>query len=437
MFIATNTGAQISPKIWANLKTLRLMPKQRKIIMTKHYCKLSVESESDFKLIRLYLTRTTQIKALPSKYETEALFNNFVKAKLFLAHHEYSFNENDNSLSFEFINQIPAESLSLIATRIKSEIICSLKYSSNDQPYEFRIRNNEKIINNPLISTEINPTHPGVKKAITGNKSSSKYKPLVLSDQELLSSPLMIKALEFDNETTSPERKSINSKKDTPFLVDLFLNVLLAFILLCPIATMVGLINTSIEIRNTTDLINSIIIDAPSTIFTLIPLSLILGMIFCVNDIIDKTVKPISQHIFSSKNQKQRDFDIFSRNINELRDIVVENNIGGLKSSLPLVSSWSDFFMDDPVYNKNIKYRLFYLIDNYAMDSFLEISNAQNPELMDELLKPFMISILRDVKNKYDKHILFEKQYNLKKEQELKEKIKQDIEIFENNKQNY
>lgn len=432
------------------------MPKQRKIIMTKHYCKLSVESESDFKLIRLYLTRT-QIEALPSKYEksnlfnyttiqlemlkskyeTEALFNNFINAKLFLAHHEYSFNENDNSLSFEFINQIPAESLSLIAKRIKSEIICSLKYSSNDQPYEFRIRNNEKIINNPLISTEINPTYPGVKKAITGNKSSSKYKPLVLSNQELLSSPLMIEALEFDNETISPEQQSINSKKDIPFAIDILLSFLLAFILLCPIATMVGLINTSIDIENMNDLINSIIIDAPSTIFTLIPLSLILGMIICVNDIIDKTVKPISQHIFSSKNQKQLDFDVFSRNINDLRDIVIENHNGELKSSLPLVSSWSDFFTDDPSYNSNIKYRLFYLIDNYAMDSFLEISNAQNPELMDELLKPFMISILRDIKNKYDKHILFEKQYNLKKEQDLKEKIKQDIQIFEKNKQNY
>lgn len=411
------------------------MPKQRKIIMTKHYCKLSVESESDFKLIRLYLTRT-QIEALPSKYETEALFNNFVKAKLFLAHHEYSFNENDNSLSFEFINQIPAESLSLIAKRIKSEIICSLKYSSNDQPYEFRIRNNEKIINNPLISTEINPTYPCVKKAITGNKSSSKYKSLVLSDQELLSSPLMIKALEFDNETTSPERKSIKIKKDTSdtsFISDILLNIILAFIVICPLATIVELINNSTQIKITNDIIVSINIMAPVIISTLIPLSLVLGAIFWVNDIADYIIRPIFRAILSSKYQKQRDFDIFSRNINELRDIIVENNIGGLKSSLPLVSSWSDFFMDDPVYNKNIKYRLFYLIDNYAMDSFLEISNDKNPELMDELLKPFMISILRDVKNKYDKHIIFEKQYQEKKEHDLKEKIKRDIEIFENN----
>lgn len=420
--------------------------------MTTHYCKLSFESESDFKLIRLYLTRnqiealpskyknsnlfnytTIQLEMLKSKYETEALFNNFVNAKLFLAHHEYSFNENDNSLSFEFINQIPAESLSLIAKRIKSEIICSLKYSSNDEPYDFKIRNNEKIINNPLISADINPTHPGVKIAITGNKSSFNYEPLVLSDQELLSSPLMIEALEFDNETISPEQQSINSKKDIPFAIDILLSFLLAFLILGPIATIIGLLNTTIEFKNINDIINSLIITAPSTIFTLIPVSLIFGMIICVNDVVAKGIRPIIQSIFSSKYQKQIDFDIFSRNINELRDIVIKNHNGELKSSLPLVSSWSDFFTDKPDYNNNIKYRLFYLIDNYAMDSFLEISNDLNPELMDELLKPFMISILRDVKTKYDKHIVLETQYQEKKEQELKDKIKRDIEIFENN----
>lgn len=336
---------------------------------------------------------------------------------------EYVGSITKNTVSF-FIrsNTIPFSLFSTMAKDLNINIVCELTYMLHHKEPDLIV---EIKYNGEMSNMQERP------------KIKATTDLIVLSDQELLSSPLMIEALEFDNETISPEQQSIKSKKDIPFLVDLFLNVLLAFILLCPIATMVGLINTSIEIRNTTDLINSIIIDAPSTIFTLIPLSLILGMIFCVNDIIDKTVKPISQHIFSSKNQKQLDFDVFSRNINDLRDIVIENHNGELKSSLPLVSSWSDFFTDDPSYNSNIKYRLFYLIDNYAMDSFLEISNAQNPELMDELLKPFMISILRDIKNKYDKHILFEKQYNLKKEQDLKEKIKQDIQIFEKNKQNY
>ena len=236
--------------------------------------------------------------------------------------------------------------------------------------------------------------------------SNRTYGKMVLSDQELLSSPLMIK------------QKSIKIQKDmtvASVISDILLNIILAVIVICSIVTSIGLITN------------------PDILLLIIPLSLIFGASFWVKDVAAHILRLIFRVIHPYKYQKQLDFNIFSRNINELRGIVKQNNIGGLKSEQPLVSSWSDFFTDEPVYNENIKYRLFYLIDNYAMDSFLEISNDQNPELMDELLKPFMISILRDVKNKYDKQFVFEKQYQEKKEHDLKEKIKRDTEIFENN----
>lgn len=369
-------------------------PYKRKIIMTNStYCKMIFESKSDFE------------KA--SFHKGLSLDSSF----------EYVGSITKNTVSF-FIrsNTIPFSLFSTMAKDLNINIVCEFTYMLHHKEPDLivEIKENGEISNMPEMA-----------KAAT--------EPLVLSDQELLSSPLMIEALEFDNETISPEQQSINSKKDIPFAIDILLSFLLAFLILGPIATIIGLLNTTIEFKNIKDIINSLIITAPSTIFTLIPVSLIFGMIICVNDVVAKGIRPIIQSIFSSKYQKQIDFDIFSRNINELRDIVIKNHNGELKSSLPLVSSWSDFFTDKPDYNSNIKYRLFYLIDNYAMDSFLEISNDLNPELMDELLKPFMISILRDVKTKYDKHIVLETQYQEKKEQELKDKIKRDIEIFENN----
>ena len=329
-----------------------------------------------------------------------------------------------NTVSFVITTDtIPFSSFSTMAQDLNINFICEFTYMIHHIKKEpdliVEIKGNGEMIDRPNIS-----------------KAQVYTESLVLSDQELLSSPLMIEPLEFDNKTISPEQKSIKIQKDMAFISfisDILLNIILAAIVICSIATIIELITNPTQIKTTNDIIVSITSMFPEIIIILIPLSLIFGAIFWVNDVVDHILRPIFRAISPSKYQKQLDFNIFSRNINELRDIVKEKNIGRLKSDLPLVSSWSDFFIDEPVYNENIKYRLFYLIDNYAMDSFLEISNNQNPELMDELLKPFMISILIDIKNKYDKHLIFEKQYQEKKEHELKEKIKRDIEIFRNN----
>jgi len=333
-----------------------------------------------------------------------------------------TWDKTKNTVSFVITTHtIPFSSFSTMAQDLNINFICEFTYMIH------HIKKEPDLIVEIKGNGEMIDIQPEAKTATES---------LVLSDQELLSSPLMIEPLEFDNKTISPEQKSIKIQKDMAFISfisDILLNIILAGIGICSIATIIELITNPTRIKTTKDIIVSITSMFPEIIIILIPLSLIFGAIFWVNDVVDHIIRPIFRAIFPSKYQKQLDFNIFSRNINELRDIVKEKNIGGLKSDLPLVSSWSDFFIDEPVYNENIKYRLFYLIDIYAMDSFLEISNNQNPELMDELLKPFMISILRDIKNKYDKHVIFEKQYQEKKEHELKEKIKQDIEIFENN----
>lgn len=363
------------------------------------YCKIIFNSKSDFKKAKFY-------KELDLELSLENIG---------------PWNKTKNTVSCVITDTIPFKFFSTMAKDLNINFICEFTYMvHHTDPYLIvEIKDNGEMIDQPNIS-----------------KAQVHTESLVLSDQELLSSPLMIEPLEFDNKTISPEQKSIKIQKDMAFISfisDILLNIILACIGICSIATIIELITNPTQIKTTKDIIVSITSMFPEFIIILIPLSLIFGAIFWVNDVVDHIIRPIFRVILPYKYQKQLDFDIFSRNINELRDIVIEKNNGGLKSSLPLVSSWSDFFTDEPNYNENIKYRLFYLIDNYAMDSFLEISNDQNPELMDELLKPFMISILRDIKNKYDKHLIFEKQYQEKKEHELKEKIKRDIEIFENN----
>lgn len=356
------------------------------------YCKMIFNSQSDFKKAKFYkeLDLELSLEDIGPWYKTK------------------------NTVSCVITDTIPFKFFSTMAKDLNINFICEFTYMvHHTDPYLIvEIKDNGEMIDQPNIS-----------------KAQVHTESLVLSDQELLSSPLMIEPLEFDNKTISPEQKSIKIQKDITFISfisDILLNIILAAIVIWSIATI-------IEFKTTNDIIVSITSMSTDFIIILIPLSLILGAIFWVNDVVLHILRPILRIILPYEYQKQLDFNIFSRNINELRDIVKEKNNGGLKSSLPLVSSWSDFFTDEPVYNENIKYRLFYLIDNYAMDSFLEISNNQNPELMDELLKPFMISILIDIKNKYDKHIIFEKQYQEKKEHELKEKIKRDIEIFRNN----
>lgn len=95
---------------------------------------------------------------------------------------------------------------------------------------------------------------------------------------------------------------------------------------------------------------------------------------------------------------------------------------------------WKDFFNLYGEIDKNLSYKLFNLINIYAMDSFLEAARQNDSKAILRLIEPFMEKIVEDIVKDFEKHDTIEHEFRNLEKRKLKSQIDLDIAIFNKNK---
>lgn len=91
-----------------------------------------------------------------------------------------------------------------------------------------------------------------------------------------------------------------------------------------------------------------------------------------------------------------------------------------------------DFFTFNTEYfNPHMMYKLFVLVDTYAMNSFIAAATNEDYGAMRRLLYPFIDKIVEDTKKAYKTHLELEECIKDRKEADLKAQIDLDLAIFE------
>lgn len=111
------------------------------------------------------------------------------------------------------------------------------------------------------------------------------------------------------------------------------------------------------------------------------------------------------------------DFIFFARNVSPA------NKFG---------SSNQDFFTINPeLFNVHMIYKLYVLVDTYAMDSFIAAATNEDYSAMRRLLDPFIDKIIEDTEKAYQTHLELEKTVKDRRKADLNAQIDLDLAIFE------
>lgn len=90
-----------------------------------------------------------------------------------------------------------------------------------------------------------------------------------------------------------------------------------------------------------------------------------------------------------------------------------------------------DFFIINPErFNAHLMYKLFVLVDTYAMESFIAAATNEDYAAMRRLLNPFMDKIIEDTKKAYATHLELEETVKDRRKADLNAQIDLDLEIF-------
>lgn len=91
-----------------------------------------------------------------------------------------------------------------------------------------------------------------------------------------------------------------------------------------------------------------------------------------------------------------------------------------------------DFFTFNTEYfNEHMMYKLFVLVDTYAMCSFIATATNKDYSAMRRLLYPFIDKIVEDTKKAYQTHLELEEYVEDRRKTDLKAQIDLDLAIFE------
>lgn len=91
-----------------------------------------------------------------------------------------------------------------------------------------------------------------------------------------------------------------------------------------------------------------------------------------------------------------------------------------------------DFFVLNPErFNAHMMYKLFVLVDTYAMESFIAAATNEDYSAMRRLLDPFIDKILEDTKKAYQTHLELEETVEDRRKADLNAQIDLDLAIFE------
>ncbi len=94
--------------------------------------------------------------------------------------------------------------------------------------------------------------------------------------------------------------------------------------------------------------------------------------------------------------------------------------------------SHQDFFtINTERFNAHLIYKLFVLVDTYAMDSFIAAATNEDYSAMRRLLYPFINKIVEDTKKAYQTHLELEECIEDRRKADLKAQIDLDLAIFE------
>lgn len=91
-----------------------------------------------------------------------------------------------------------------------------------------------------------------------------------------------------------------------------------------------------------------------------------------------------------------------------------------------------DFFTINPErFNAHMMYKLFVLVDTYAMESFIAAATNEDYTAMRRLLDPFIDKIIEDTKEAYQTHLELEETIEDLRKADLNAQIDLDLAIFE------
>lgn len=91
-----------------------------------------------------------------------------------------------------------------------------------------------------------------------------------------------------------------------------------------------------------------------------------------------------------------------------------------------------DFFTFNTEYfNEHMMYKLFVLVDTYAMCSFIATATNKDYRAMRRLLYPFIDKIVEDTKKAYQSHLELEEYVEDRRKADLKAQIDLDLALFE------
>lgn len=95
-----------------------------------------------------------------------------------------------------------------------------------------------------------------------------------------------------------------------------------------------------------------------------------------------------------------------------------------------------DFFtINTKRFNAHMMYKLFVLVDTYAMDSFIAAATNEDYAAMRRLLDPFIYKIIEDTKEAYQTHLELEQTVEDRRKADLNAQIDLDLAIFEKHNQ--
>lgn len=111
------------------------------------------------------------------------------------------------------------------------------------------------------------------------------------------------------------------------------------------------------------------------------------------------------------------DFFFFARNVRQATKFNYSNQ---------------DFFILNPErFNAHMMYKLFVLVDTYAMESFIAAATNEDYSAMRRLLDPFIDKIIEDTEKAYQTHLELEETVEDRRKADLNAQIDLDLAIFE------
>lgn len=90
-----------------------------------------------------------------------------------------------------------------------------------------------------------------------------------------------------------------------------------------------------------------------------------------------------------------------------------------------------DFFVLKDEYNAHMMYKLFVLIDTYAMESFIKAASNNDKQALTRLVTPFIEQITKETEKAYATHLEIERTFKKRQEADLNAQIDLDLAIFE------